>query len=184
MKAALIDRDGTINADIGYLNKPEEWQFIKGAEKALKRIQDAGFRLVIITSQSGIGRGYYSVDDMHRVHEHMKGLLAGHGVRIDGIYFCPHRPDEGCRCRKPDTLMIEDAQRDFGLDLRSCYVIGDKTADIKMGQNAGCRTILVMTGKGGRDGEFDARPDFVAEDIARAAEIIEREPGCKKQNPR
>lgn len=178
-KAVFLDRDGTINVDKGYVYKVEDFEFEKGAIEGLKVLQHSGYQLIIITGQSGIGRGYYLEDDYHKFMEHMYQQLAKHNVRISGEYFCPHHPEKGigryevdCECRKPKTRMLEKAVQDHHIDLPDSWVIGDKTDDIEMGRRAGCRTILVKTGKAGKDGNFEVKPDYTAENLLEAAKYM------------
>jgi len=178
-KAVFLDRDGTINVDNGYVHKIEDFRFIEGSIAGIRMLQEMGYKLIITTSQSGIGRGLYTEEDVKSVHAHMISELVREGITIDDIYFCPHHSEEGigkykidCKCRKPKTGMIDEAVAEHDIDVRQSYVIGDKTADIAMGQNAGCKTVLVRTGKGGKDGKYDATPDIVAENLLEAAKMI------------
>ena len=171
-KAVFLDRDGTINIDYGYVHKIKDFIFIPKAIEALRLLEKSEYKIVIITSQSGIGRNYYTEQEFLVLNEYMKDELGKNGVRVDGVYYCPHAPEGGCECRKPKTKMLEDAAKDLGIDLNQSYVVGDKTADIKMGEDAGCKAILVKTGKGGKDSKYSINPDFVAEDLFRAVEWI------------
>jgi D-glycero-D-manno-heptose 1,7-bisphosphate phosphatase len=154
-KAVFFDRDGTINVEKNFLIDPLEFEFIAGVPEALKRLQEAGFLLVVVTNQSGIARGYFSLRQVNRLHDHMRRLLAGYGVGISAIYVCPHHPafaagDSGgeCECRKGKPGMLLQAARDLDIDLRKSYMIGDKKADIEAGLAAGCQSFLVKTGYG------------------------------------
>jgi D-glycero-D-manno-heptose 1,7-bisphosphate phosphatase len=148
-RAVFLDRDGTINVDRHYLSKPEQFEFIPGAERALRQLQDAGFRLVIVTNQSGIGRGYYTLGDLQAIHARMLGLLEPTGVVFDRIYFAPESPEEPSRGRKPSPAFLFDARDEFGIDLSQSFMVGDKWADVEAGRNAGCaRSLLVRTGYG------------------------------------
>lgn len=171
-RAVFIDRDGTINVDTGYVHKREDFVFIPRVVEALKLLTGTDYKIIIITNQSGIGRGKYTKQDFLALTEHIGSELRKSGARVDGVYYCPHHPDEDCACRKPKTKMLDDAVSKFGIDLSKSYVIGDKTADIKMGENAGCRTVLVKTGKAGKDGSYNVNPDFTAEDLYEAVELI------------
>jgi len=178
-KAVFLDRDGTINVDTGYVHKIKDLKFERRAIKGLKEMQNLGYLLIIITNQSGIGRGLYAEDQYHKFMDYMYRQLEMDGIKIDRDYFCPHHAKEGrgkyktdCDCRKPKIGMLDQAVGDFDINISSSWVIGDKTADIEMGIRAGCRTILVKTGKGGKDGEYKVAPDHVASNLADAAGYI------------
>ncbi len=143
--AVFLDRDGTIIRDVEFISRPEQVELIDGAAEAIARINAALVPVVVATNQSGIGRGLFSQADYERVDARTKELLAERGARIDATYFCPHRPDEGCRCRKPDTLMFEWARDDLGIDLSSALFIGDRMRDIEPGEKFGARGVLVPT---------------------------------------
>lgn len=148
-RALFLDRDGTLIVEKNYLSDPAQVELLPGVAPALKRLQDSGFKLFIVTNQSGIGRGYYTVEDMHRVHDRLRALLAQDGVRIDEIYFAPEAPDQPSRGRKPSPQLLFDARDEFGLDLGQSYLIGDKLIDLECGWNAGLKQcILVRTGYG------------------------------------
>jgi D-glycero-D-manno-heptose 1,7-bisphosphate phosphatase len=148
-RAVFLDRDGTINVDRHYLSRPEQFELIPGAGQALRRLQDAGFLLIIVTNQSGIGRGYYSEADMHAVHARMQELLVPFGVRFERIYFSPESPEQPSLSRKPSPQSLFDARAEFGLDLALSYMVGDKLIDVETGRNAGCAAnLLVRTGYG------------------------------------
>lgn len=181
-RAVLIDRDGTINVDIGYTYRIEDLRFEESVIEGLKLLMFSGYKLIIVTGQSGIGRGMYTEQDYYKFMDAMYEQFRLEGINIDGNYFCPHHPKEGkgmyridCKCRKPKTGMLEEAARDFGIDLLQSWVIGDKTDDIEMGRRAGCRTILVKTGKSGKDGNFDVKPEYAANNLLDAAQYILRE---------
>lgn len=172
MKAVFLDRDGVINIDYGYVYEIDKLEFIPRAVEGLKLLQEAGFKLIIITSQSGIGRGYYKEEDYHHFMKHMYKKLEEQDVKIDADYFCPHAPEANCNCRKPKKALFEKAVKEHDIALKESYLIGDKTSDIKAGENIGCKTILVKTGKGGNDKRFEVKPDFIAKDLYEAAEWI------------
>jgi D-glycero-D-manno-heptose 1,7-bisphosphate phosphatase len=171
-RAVFLDRDGTINLDKDYVHKIEDWEFIPLSVEALKLLHDKGYKLFIITNQSGIGRGYYAERDMDILHNYFINLLKEKNIEITGIYFCPHHPKDYCNCRKPGTALIEKAIKDFYINISESYCIGDKTCDIKMGSDSGCKTILLHTGKGGKDGEYEVIPDFIVKDLYEAAKLI------------
>ncbi len=163
-KAVFLDRDGTINKDKGYTYKIEDFKFIDGSVSAIRMLNEAGFKVIVITGQSGIGRGYYTVYDMQRVHDHMLLELNKNGARVDKIYFCHHAPEDNCLCRKPSPAMIIKAMKDFRLDPNNCFMVGDKDEDVKAGKAAGCKSILVQTG---RDKKSE-HADFVFKDLLSA----------------
>jgi D-glycero-D-manno-heptose 1,7-bisphosphate phosphatase len=174
-RAVFLDRDGTINEDFGFVHEVERFKFIPGSIEGLQLISRKGYKVIVVTNQSGIGRGYYTEEDFRRVKEYMLEELAKHYITIDHIYYCPHNPKDKCECRKPKVKFIKEAEKRFNLDLQKCYVVGDKTADIKMGENAGCKTILVRTGEAGKDGKFKIKADFTVGNLREAADIMEDE---------
>jgi D-glycero-D-manno-heptose 1,7-bisphosphate phosphatase len=174
-RAVFLDRDGTITESANYVDRVEQVVLIPQAAQALKRLQDAGYKLFIITNQSGVGRGYFTHEAVESIHAHLNEQFGRAGVRFDRYYVCPHHPEDDCACRKPKPKFLLDAAREHGLDLSRCYMIGDRASDIQTGINAGVRTVLVLTG-GGRDtlAQQVVKPDHVANDIAEAAGWILR----------
>lgn len=176
VKAVFLDRDGTINVDRHYLSKPEQFELIPGVGAALRRLRDAGFRLFIVTNQSGIGRGYYTEADMHAVNARMNELLAPLGVAFDRIYFSPEAPEQPSRNRKPSPQSLFEARDEFGVDLGRSYMIGDKFIDVETGWNAGCAaSLLVRTGYGAETERKEAARlirAVVVDDVPAAAEWI------------
>jgi D-glycero-D-manno-heptose 1,7-bisphosphate phosphatase len=170
--AVFFDRDGTVIEEADYLHEPERVRFLPKALDGMKRFQDMGYRIALITNQPGIGIGYYSKEDFYRVNRALLKSFSEKGILIDKIYFCPHGKSENCDCRKPGQALIRRAEEELNLDLSKSVIIGDKTSDIETGKRAGMRTVLVRTGFGGEDGEFTARPDVTAEDILDAAERV------------
>ena len=173
-RAVFLDRDGTITIDgTNYVGKVEHVVLIPCATQALKRLQHAGYKLLIITNQSGVGRGYFTRETVDSIHAHLTEQFARAGVRFDRFYVCPHHPEDNCDCRKPKPKFLLDAARDYGLDLSRSFMIGDRASDIQAGVNAGVRSILVLTGAGRETlARQEARPDHVANDIADAAAWI------------
>jgi len=148
-RAVFLDRDGTLVAEKNYLSDPDAIEILPGVPEALKRLQNTGFKLFIVTNQSGIGRGYYTLEDMHRVNARLLEELARNGVRFEKIYFAPEAPEEPSRGRKPSPQFLFDARDEFGIDLSRSYMIGDKLIDLECGWNAGVKkSILVRTGYG------------------------------------
>ncbi len=172
----LLDRDGTVIYDKHYLADPEGVELLPGAAQGLKRLTELGCKLVLITNQSGVNRGYFDHPTVEAMHERLAALLAPHGVRFEAIYYCPHTPEEECSCRKPETRMIAWASRDLEFDPKDCVVIGDKLCDVELGKNVGARTILVRTGKGA-DQEAICKDlaDWVVDDLVQAAAVIEEQ---------
>lgn len=173
----LVDRDGTINEEVGYVLRPHELRLIPGAAGALRELRDLGLGLVVVTNQSPIGRGMLDPEGLEAIHDRLRELLADAGARLDRIEHCPHRPDEGCACRKPGTLMVERAAAALGFDPAESWIVGDHAADLRLGRAVGARTILVRTGHGEEElaGGADAFADHVADDLAAAAAVIRDE---------
>jgi D-glycero-D-manno-heptose 1,7-bisphosphate phosphatase len=148
-RAVFLDRDGTLIEDKDYLHQPEEVVLFPGAVAALKKLQDAGFKLFLITNQSGVGRGYFTLADVEKVHAHLANELARDGVKFEKIYIAPEAPEQPSRGRKPSPQFLFDARDEFGIDLSQSYMIGDKLIDLECGWNAGVKkSILVRTGYG------------------------------------
>lgn len=143
-RALFLDRDGVVNEERDYVHRAEDVHFTEGVFDVCRAFQGAGYLIVFITNQSGIGRGYYTEEDFQRLNEWMKGEFAGRGVTVDGIYFCPHHPEEGvgryrtyCQCRKPAPGMLLEASDDLDIDLEGSVLVGDKESDIEAGLRAG-----------------------------------------------
>ena len=149
-RAVFLDRDGTLNHDDGYTYKTSDFRLLPDVIPALK-ILNKGFLLFIITNQSGVSRGYYTLDDVKKFNDKMRVEFERNGIIIKEIYICPHVPDEKCDCRKPATKFIRNAEDKYCIDLKNSYVIGDSVWDIEMGNNAECKTIFVLTGHGMED---------------------------------
>lgn len=148
-KLIILDRDGVINHDsTGYIKTPNEWIPIAGSLEAIAALNRAGYKVIVITNQSGIGRGYYSEADLAEIHKKMCQALAAVGGKIAKIYYCPHAPELDCNCRKPKTGMFEQVAHDFKVDLKNVFYIGDKLQDFQAAEAAGCKFILVQTGYG------------------------------------
>ena len=158
-RAVFVDRDDTIVKDVPYCSRPEDLHLFPGVGRSIKRLNDDGYLVVLVTNQSGVGRGYFDVDLLDRIHGKLKKDLEADGARLDGIYYCPHRPDEGCDCRKPATGMIERAVRDLDIDLRLSFVIGDSENDVAMGKAVGCKCIQLDKGR-----DFNEAVDLVLND--------------------
>lgn len=142
-RAVFVDRDGTINPDLRYLGDAARLEIYAGVAAAIRRLRDRGFLVVCVTNQSGIERGFYTVDDVERIHRRVNEILGTHGTQVDAFYYCPHAPESHCRCRKPGTELFERAQRDLGLAFGGSVMIGDRSLDIEAGAKLGLRTVLV-----------------------------------------
>jgi len=141
-KAIFLDRDGVINEDSSYVGKKEQFIFINKVFEALKKIQKH-YLIIIVTNQSGIGRGYYTYEDYIKVTNYMLEEFSKQGIKIEKVYYCPHVPDDNCKCRKPNPFFLLQAQKEYGINLSTSWVIGDKLLDIEMGKEAGCKTLLI-----------------------------------------
>ena len=171
----VLDRDGTIIVERHYLSDPEQVELIPGVGSGLRRLSQMGLGLIVVTNQSGIGRGYFDQARLNQIHERMNALLAAEGVRLDGIYFCPHSPEEACHCRKPETGMVERAAEEVGLDPTASFVVGDNWADMELGRRIGATTLLVRTGYGAQvEPDLKVTPHCVVDDLAAAALAIQR----------
>ncbi|MCO6429947.1 MAG: D-glycero-beta-D-manno-heptose 1,7-bisphosphate 7-phosphatase, partial [Deltaproteobacteria bacterium] len=170
--AVFLDRDGTINEHVDYLHQPERYRILPGALEAIREMREAGFRIVVITNQPGIGTGYFSKDDFFKVNKKLLEEASARGVAFDRIFFCPHSKGDNCNCRKPKPAMIERAIRELNIDRRGSFVIGDMTSDIEAARRAGIKSILVKTGRGGTDQLYDVVPDYIVSDLQSAAEIV------------
>ena len=169
----VLDRDGTIIVERHYLSAPDQVELIPGVGPSLLAMSRLGLGLLIVTNQSGIGRGYFDQARLEQVHNRLRSLLKAKGVQLDAIYFCPHLPEDSCSCRKPETGMMERAVGQIGLDPSVSYVVGDNQADIELGRRMGATTLLVRTGYGAQT-EATAQSDYVVDDITGAASIIQQ----------
>lgn len=140
-QAIFLDRDGTIMVDVGYPNRAEQVELLPGVADALKTFRDHGYMIIVVSNQSGVGRGYMTPDDVSIVHQRLLSLLSESGVSLDEAYYCPHAPEENCDCRKPSPAMIFDAAKKFDIDLSRSFMIGDREVDIETGKRAGCKTV-------------------------------------------
>ena len=173
-----LDRDGTIVVDCQYLSSPDQVCLLPNAAAGLRAIRAMGLGLVIVTNQSAVGRGFFDMACVEQVHARLRELLRAEDVELDGIYTCPHTPDNGCDCRKPRPGLLLRASRELGFDPANSFVIGDKPCDIDLGNGVGATTILVRTGYGAEhEAAGTTSPHFVADDLLDAAEYIRRNQG-------
>ncbi|MFN3135589.1 MAG: D-glycero-beta-D-manno-heptose 1,7-bisphosphate 7-phosphatase [Candidatus Kryptonium sp.] len=189
--AIFLDRDGTINEDVNFLSSPEQLVLIENSAEAIKEANELGLKVIVFTNQSGIARGYFTEEDLHRIHKRLDELLAEKGAKVDAYYYCPHHPTEGngeyrveCECRKPKDGMLQRASREQNIDLKKSFVIGDRCVDIQAGKTAGATTILVLTGYGKKEyakcKSENFEPDFIAENLKEAIEIVKKILNLKK----
>jgi D-glycero-D-manno-heptose 1,7-bisphosphate phosphatase len=183
-KAAFIDRDGNLIHETGYISDVKKIKFYARSFKALKLLKELGYKVIVVTNQSGVARGYFSENFVKTVHTHINEMLKKHGLKIDGFFYCPHHPKKAvlkkylkdCDCRKPKIGMIKAAVKKFNIDLSRSFVIGDKLTDVHLGKNAKMRTALVLTGYGRRQKEiikcdYD-RPDVIGTDFYAAVRFL------------
>jgi len=182
--AVFLDRDGTVNEQMGYINHISRFHLLPGAAQAIRMLNKKGIPVVVVSNQSGLARGYFPQELLDEVHEKMRELLAQEGALVDGLYYCPHHPEAkeerfrlDCDCRKPKTGMLLKAARELNIDLARSSLVGDRWSDIKCAHRAGCTSVLVLTGYGRGDYQYigpgqDIQPAFVAEDLAEAVKWI------------
>lgn len=182
-QCVFLDRDGTLNQYRGLIAREEELELEEKAGQAVRRINESGYLAIVVTNQPVVARGLCSVEEVRRIHRKLETLLGEQGAYLDDIIFCPHHPDKGypeenpeykipCRCRKPGIEMLEAMADRYHIDLSRSYMVGDSTVDVQTGMRAGMRTVLVNTGQKGRDGKYQGKPDYLAENLADAVEWI------------
>ena len=182
--AVFLDRDGTINEQMGYINHLSRFQMLPGAARAIARLNEAGFAVVVVSNQSGLARGYFPDELLTAVHKKMRAELAEEGGHVDGLYFCPHHPEAkraefrvACDCRKPKPGLVLQAAAEMNLDLSRSFMVGDRWSDLKCGVQAGVTPLLVLTGYGRGDAQYigpqqEIQPAFVGEDLSAVVDWI------------
>jgi len=183
-----MDRDGTVCDEVGYVNHVGRVRLLPRSAAAIRAANEAGFQTVVATNQAGVARGYFAESLVDEVHDRVRELLAADGARLDGIYYCPHHPEVGepayrkvCTCRKPLPGMLERARDEMGIDLAASYMVGDTVKDLEAGRRAGATSVLVLTGYGRGELQYQShawtvKPDHVAEDLLDAVTwILDRE---------
>jgi D-glycero-D-manno-heptose 1,7-bisphosphate phosphatase len=190
-RAVFLDRDGTINEEVGYVNHIERFFLLPRVGEAIRVLNQGGWKTVVITNQSGVARGYFPESLIQQVHGKMEDLLKKEGAHLDGIYYCPHHPDIGvppyrqrCRCRKPAPGLLEEAVKALDIDPFRSYMVGDRGADIEFAHRVGAKAVLVLTGYGKGEWEYfgdqwKSKPDYVAQDLFEAVQWILKEEGGK-----
>ncbi|HEY9723009.1 MAG TPA: HAD family hydrolase [Oscillatoriaceae cyanobacterium] len=181
--AVFLDRDGTLNVEAGYIRNLDDLRLMPGAADAIRRLNAVGVPAILATNQSGPARGYYPESWVQALNARLMSLLAAEGAHLDDVFYCPHHPEgvveaftQDCRCRKPETGMLEDAAAKHGLDLSACYMIGDKSTDVEVGQRAGCRTVLLRSGFGEQvlagTYQWPVEPDHIALTVVEAIDWV------------
>lgn len=180
----FIDRDGTISEEVGYVNHLSRYQVYPWTAEAVRNFNEAGLKAIVVTNQAGVARGYFTEELVKQVHEKLVAEMKLAGARFDAIYYCPHHPSVGeppyrqsCNCRKPKIGMLERAAAEFGIEVSQSFVIGDRYGDIELAQNAGARSIFVLSGYGLGEYEYQRqnwkrRPDWVARDLLEASQVV------------
>lgn len=176
-KAVFVDRDGTINVDVHYLDDPDKFDMYPGVGEGIKKLKDKGFKIIVITNQSGIARGYFTEKQLSDIHETMKKEFQKFYVVLDGIYYCPHHPDDNCNCRKPRTGLFQKAIKEHDIDVTKSYMLGDKILDVCAGKKNGARAVLVPEPHIREEllsnrNEWEYDPDYIADDFMGAVEWI------------
>ncbi len=178
-KAIILDRDGTLNVDPGYVHKVEDFALIPGVIEGLKLLKD-DYVFFIVSNQSGIGRGYYEEKDFWDFTNHLVSKLEENGIQIEKVFFCPHHPEIDCKCRKPNTQFIDEILVEYDLEVENSWMIGDHPSDVEFGLNAGMKAVLLLTGHGEKHRhrleEKNIEPTFIASDFLSAAKKIREYP--------
>ncbi len=176
-KVVFLDRDGTIVYDVNYCNCAQDLQLIPLVAEAISLLNRNGFKVIVVTNQSGIARGYLTLEALEQIHQKMRQELTIRSARVDAIYHCPHHPDDGCQCRKPATGLLCEAALALGVKLHDSYMVGDRKSDIETGKAAGCKTVLVATGPDWENGVC-SYSDYIAYNLMSAARWIVSDSIC------
>lgn len=176
-KAVFIDRDGTINVDVHYLNDPDRFEMYPDVGEGVKKLKENKFKIIVITNQSGIARGYFTEEQLSKIHERMKQEFQKFDVVLDGIYYCPHHPYDNCNCRKPNIGLFEEAVKEHNIGVKTSYMLGDKILDIGAGKKIGVRTVLIPEPHLRKEllskkFEWEYYPDYIANNFIDAVEWI------------
>ena len=179
-KAVFLDRDGTISRDVPYCSRPEDFELLPMVAEAIGLLNDHGFKVIVVTNQSGVGRGYFTEEILGKIHQKMLDELTKGSAFIDAIYYCPHHPDDNCGCRKPKPALILQAARDLNIDLQKSFFIGDSDLDVDAGKMAGCYTIRINAGPVLLTTEQVA--DFVCPDLYSGVQWIMAQAGISRSS--
>ena len=178
-KAVFLDRDGVVIREVDHLSRPSQLRFLPGAAAALRKLNRAGFAVIVVTNQAAIAKGLLTEDKLRRIHDFFLDRLAKKGGRVDAVYYCPHHPEgkiaeykKKCFCRKPQPGMLLRAVRELGLKSRGSFMIGDTTGDILAGSRVGLTPLPVDTGHKGKDGKYAAQPDITVKNLSEAVRVI------------
>ena len=183
-RAVFLDRDGTVTEEVGYLTDLKALTLIPGAASAIRQLNEAGFKVILVTNQSGVARGLFPETLVHEAHARLARMLAQEGARLDGVYYCPHHPHAGtthytmvCDCRKPETGLIDRAVKELAIDVNQSVMVGDKWIDVELGQRAGMKSVLVNTGfavddPGNKRPDHVKDPNFTARNLTETVEWI------------
>lgn len=174
-RAVFIDRDGTINKNTGYIDTPDRFEIYPGVAEGIKKLKKNGYKIIIITNQSGIARGFFTVEKLEKIHEKMKKILSDDDDIIDAIYYCPHHPDEKCDCRKPNTQLFEKAIKEHKIETGLSYMMGDRMLDVEAGSKVGLKTVLIPEKKEMvriEMEESEIKPDHISKDFKLGVEWI------------
>jgi D-glycero-D-manno-heptose 1,7-bisphosphate phosphatase len=177
----VLDRDGTVVVDRDYLDHPDGLELLPGAAEGLRRLHQQGYRLIVISNQSGVGRGLFSGERLDEINARLLQMVRAAGADLAGIYSCPHRPEEGCECRKPGTQLLLQAAHELGFDPKASVVIGDKASDVELGRRVGAMTLLINNDPSART---EPPADHVVPDLTAAARLVERLRGERSAPPR
>ncbi len=191
--AVFLDRDGVINEEVDLLTKKEQLKLIPGAAEGIRLLNEKGILAIVVTNQPVVARNLVTEEQLLQIHRKLRGMLEEKGAHIDALYYCPHHPEKNhteannpkyrreCRCRKPNTGMVEQAAKTFKIDTKNSYVVGDETVDVQLGKNAGCTTILASTGYAGKDGKHEAKADYDCSNLNEACKLIAKLTGEKRK---
>lgn len=172
-RAVFLDRDGLICEDIHYMSSPDQFKLLPGVAEGIRLLNEEGLKVIVVTNQSGIARGYFTAKDLEKIHKKMIEELRKKGAKINDIYCCPHHPNDGCECRKPKPGLLLKAAEEHDLDLKICFMVGDRQLDADAGRRAGCKTVSVLS----PESEDKLESDHIVEDLFEAAQIVIREIG-------